>query len=371
MKIRSARRFKIAALIIIPVLLYLGIAERQSWQPRTLPALHGSSEVGALLWVDNGKSLMARSENRVCLWDTSKKSLRRSLKIEGSAYRIMLSAKGLLAYEVPGRDTCYMSYDLWDLEKNKRVLSPNLLMPIIFSPDGRQIIGGKHGYETIILSSLDVRSARVQKTVSVTMPKGLHLRAKGISGGGTCSSATEANHVLSRTGKWGAASLFMEGKKAVYVGAWWKPSVQGDVLLFNAQTGKHISLLPASRLPQPISELPQGGSMMSFSADEKTLIIAGTSEVQLWDIRTSQLKRHIKDKSFSVYPYPLVDLSPDGNLLACTGRSSDRLSLWNVATGQLERQPKTKGITCLAFAPDSSTLATGHENGTIRLWRLR
>jgi WD40 repeat protein len=48
---------------------------------------------------------------------------------------------------------------------------------------------------------------------------------------------------------------------------------------------------------------------------------------------------------------------------------NDDLILWDVASGQLvNRLPQSSWVTAVVFAPDGRTLATGHDNGTVRFW---
>jgi hypothetical protein len=250
--------------------------------------------------------------------------------------------------------------DVWDIQKNKRVSSPPLRPPFVFSADGRQIIGGRDGLDTIEFTSLDVRSAKVQKRVSVKISKGLNSGFG--SAGGTCGGIQEVKYVLSRTGKWGAVPLSKEGDKVGNKGAWWKPSARGGVLLFNAQTGKHISIIPASCLPG--SEI-----IMKFSPDEKTLIIAGTWGIHMRDVQTRQMTWRAKDQYISFGEK--MELSPDKTLLACSGETSEIWRLWNIRTRRVERRLKVENVSSLAFSPDGSTLATGHHNGSVTLWRVR
>lgn len=61
--------------------------------------------------------------------------------------------------------------------------------------------------------------------------------------------------------------------------------------------------------------------------------------------------------------------SRDARLLASAG--TDDLSVWETATGDLRvvlRQPAE--ATALAFAPEARLLASGHEDGIVRLWEL-
>lgn len=70
----------------LPLGLYAAIAERQSWKPRTLPILKNSGAVGSLLWPDDNKTLLASYENKLCLWDVAKKSLRHSVNTGSPIY---------------------------------------------------------------------------------------------------------------------------------------------------------------------------------------------------------------------------------------------------------------------------------------------
>jgi RNA polymerase sigma factor (sigma-70 family) len=70
--------------------------------------------------------------------------------------------------------------------------------------------------------------------------------------------------------------------------------------------------------------------------------------------------------------------SPDGRYLAAADR--DGIRLWELATGQVvlrhkahERVPGSftySFASCLAFAPDGRTLATGHPDSTVLVWNM-
>jgi WD40 repeat protein len=59
-------------------------------------------------------------------------------------------------------------------------------------------------------------------------------------------------------------------------------------------------------------------------------------------------------------------LSGDGRWLAS---ASDDLTLWEVASGKMvEAIPQPSWVTALAFAPQGKVLATGHDDGVVRIW---
>jgi WD40 repeat protein len=57
--------------------------------------------------------------------------------------------------------------------------------------------------------------------------------------------------------------------------------------------------------------------------------------------------------------------SSDGRVL---GSGSAELSLWDVAGSLLTALPQPSWVTALAFHPDPTFLATGHDDGVVRIW---
>ena len=63
----------------------------------------------------------------------------------------------------------------------------------------------------------------------------------------------------------------------------------------------------------------------------------------------------------------IVAFSPDGQTLATNG---DGIHLWDVSTGKLKHFPTVDTALSVAFSPDWQMLASGHLDGSIRLWKL-
>ena len=110
---------------------------------------------------------------------------------------------------------------------------------------------------------------------------------------------------------------------------------------------------------------------MSCSPDGTTLA-AGTynSIIKLWDVATrtnTTTFPSVAARSAWFEPLPFISFSPDGALLAFT---STGVALWNIETGTQTNAllGHTDYIRSVSFSPDGSILASGAQDGTVRLW---
>ena len=91
-----------------------------------------------------------------------------------------------------------------------------------------------------------------------------------------------------------------------------------------------------------------------------------SGDINIWNVQTGTLEATLKGHTAKVQ---VIAFSPDGSTLA-SGSDDHTARLWDVATGQ-ERIAfrETIGISGLAFSPDGSTLITGDRKGTVSLRR--
>jgi dipeptidyl aminopeptidase/acylaminoacyl peptidase len=105
-----------------------------------------------------------------------------------------------------------------------------------------------------------------------------------------------------------------------------------------------------------------GVTVVALAPDSKFLATGGET-IRLWDPATAKPVRQIPAEGTS------LAFSPDGKHLASVGGNKKTTHVWDVATGkEVFKLDGPRLLHAVAFAPDGKTLATGDEQGTIRLW---
>ena len=123
------------------------------------------------------------------------------------------------------------------------------------------------------------------------------------------------------------------------------------------------------QLKEMFFELPSDADTLDINSDGKVIAIGCFDVIHLFDFHTGQQITRLGRHTEEVYS---VIFSPDGKLLASIAEPRvNVILLWDAQTGNLLRAiTEDTDINCIAFSPDSSTLASATWDGVINLWEV-
>ena len=373
--LKFSPRAKIIGFVALPIVLYLCIAQWLSWKPRTL---HVSRDyVGPVTFSSDGKLLVtaayrsAKDESNIQLWDIETKRLRRAFTVRDLIWAVALSPDN----EIVAGGTDGKMIRLWESHSGKLLRTLNGSGPLFFD-EGQRLVGGSLKWRPSApyvwqVTTWNTRDAKPLRSISVLLGRQegaiapLPVSGANIFGpiGLSYSGPVYLRPVwvISHDSRCGAIAL----QKTVWPGA--STTINKGVLVFDPRNGKPKHTLPASNPGTIVRGL-------AFSPNHKTIAVAEgafkvADTVKLWSSETGRLRLSLKEGA----TVQSLAFSPDGTLLAIAGYEDKTVRLRNSQTGRLLRELKghRKSLTNLAFSPDGATLATGSEDGTIKLWRIK
>jgi WD40 repeat protein len=121
------------------------------------------------------------------------------------------------------------------------------------------------------------------------------------------------------------------------------------------------------------SSSPRVFGARPFHTDGDLLALAFAPDGSLWSVEEPGILRHWNTATRQQVAFHALDelatlwcFNPGARLVAA---GSDELSIWDVASGRLRASwAQPCWVTAIAFPPAGTLIATGHDDGVVRLW---
>jgi WD40 repeat protein len=110
-----------------------------------------------------------------------------------------------------------------------------------------------------------------------------------------------------------------------------------------------------------------GSGHLAISPDANTIAIPVDEKIELWDVATSTQRATLNGhEHFAGH----LTFSPNGKLLASSSLGDRKtIIVWDVAAARMMKSiDEPEVLRSLAFSPDSHTLLSAKDDGTIKLW---
>ena len=142
----------------------------------------------------------------------------------------------------------------------------------------------------------------------------------------------------------------------------WAATAEGttnDVRLWLFSQGKEGGLLKG----------PKSGTVraLAFSPDDQELAVACSTELFRWDLMRMEIVKTLKLTRLC----PAIQYSPDGSMLAAAIGSDLVLLDRRTSKERYRFFAHEKGISRIAFSPDSKSIAAALADGSVTIWNLK
>ena len=143
-------------------------------------------------------------------------------------------------------------------------------------------------------------------------------------------------------------------------------SPDSEILAYEANNIRLIRLWDISRNRYRAALKCRHAFWVEFSQDGKILVSVATGLVRIWNLAGADEKLVLKGHAACITS---VVFSPDGKLLATSGRDH-KLKIWNPITCTLLKELDfSTAVDGLSFSPDGRVLAAGdYDSGTVRFY---
>ncbi len=337
---------------------------------RTVAKLRHGHRVDAIAFSTDGATLATGgADGTVRLWDATTGKQHTAILTAGvaSVTAIAFNPTGT-TIAVKGTDPDFGTVLLWDPaaadEPASLVAHEDGVGPVAFSPDGAVLATLVSFVRTCVMLWDPVtgeRAATLSGPAAASLapalafsPDSTTLATASSDGSvGLWDPATgELRSTITGTGAWVFALAFSPGGSTLATA-----DRDGIIGLCDLATGRATVTRGATH---------DWDYSVVFSPDATTFATGHTDGTVA--VRDSATGRPQATITGGDHAFPEV-FSPDGNLLVTSRGTSGNARLWDLVTGE-ERVLLTGGeqsVRSVAFSPDSTTLATGSEDGTVLL----
>jgi WD40 repeat protein len=347
--------------------------------------------VMSLAFVLGGKALASSGlDNTIRFWDVTKKEQVGSINTPVTSITASADGKVLASHH----STSVVS--LWNPDGGKKVgeftAGDKPLCALAFSPDGKRLATG--GY---------TRTVRIWEVVTGKEVLPLPGHQEAIV---TVAFSPDGKTLASRSE--GTTLRFWEPASGKQLRQFrlgrWQPfgGIRGDCALAFSRDGTRLATLGATAIDRHdpslhVWALPSGDKLATFSEprhhahclalspDGEVVAVTGRDGVRLWSLSSKEVVRHLANENARVLGPLSVAFSPDGRLLA-TGKigleKESKIQLWDWSTGMPVRAivGHDRQVVSMAFSPGGHALATcgggspsgdaRYDDPVIRLWEV-
>ena len=347
-------------------------------------------EITSIKFSDDGRYLLAASYKNVArLWSTEGMKLLQTIDDIGfvkTPYVFFLTQRPLVAF-VPGSSDFIkwgVGFNRWHLDISQTNISflnsisvlhtaTTQLGHAAIAPDGTEIAAGLNALTFIDSSSGRVVRSLKQSQAGEILAWSSNMRMLAQASGKilavTDAASGEPLHALSGHHGNLRVAAFSPDNAIIASGDWGGPS--NDIILWDVATGKQRLRLAGAH---------SSVTSLAFSPDSTTLLSGGwDNTVKLWDVTSGALLH-----CFDVRPGWIdrdtdqlgwVDAAifvADGNEIATAARDGS-IIIWDRHTGVVVGgwEGHAGGTFALAASPAGDILASGGNDGLVKLWDFR
>jgi WD40 repeat protein len=333
---------------------------------KELPSVEGdSSQVTALAFLPDGKRVVSGGwDGMLRWWDVAGRKETRRVQGQDSPILSLALVPGGKALAVGG----YRTVRLWSMTGDKELLPlgghHQGVYRLAVAPDGKTVASASGGVDQAVYLWDPSTGKEVRRQRSpVSDPDLLTFAPDGktllVGRGGLLVLDTATGREVFRAGapSGSAVAISPDGRFSCH-----HSDGDGVVVLRDAQTGKEVHRLQG---------YPRTFSSAAFSPDGRYLAGAFHSDpraVVIWETRTGRRLCECKGGDPRT-TFMSLAFSPDSRALA-TGGNDGKVRLWEVVTGG-ERcffQGHLGAVLSLAFTPDAGRLISGGEDTLGMVW---